>query len=508
MMVAPEDFPYHFGHYVLEKSLAVGGMGEIYLAVLRGVKRRCVIKTIRPEYVGNETLIHRFMDEGKIMVHIDHDNVVRCFDWGQLGDTYYIAMEYVHGTSVAELLDAGYSRGVRIPLEIGLLIAREVLNALSYLHRCTDQSGRPLQLIHRDLSPDNILIGFDGSVKLADFGLARAKLMPARTVGDVPLGKWGYMAPEQAKHGNIDNRTDIYGLGCSLFELFTGKRLIDDRQKDLEVLWNKVLKPQHPRPTDVRSRLPAEFDEFLLRAVQVKPSDRYADADAMRDALDKLQTGYSTKAELGEYAARFFPPDKLRIPPMIDTSQFEIQKDKSVVFALSSETAQHALDLEELPSEWVNLDDSFDGTELEPATLSQTQATLQQSFDSEMPTVSRPANPVVEEPEQATDRRQAEMSSSDDSAVQNSDERPVDTISSSVPAESSAVSAASAPDQTVASGMPSGMVQPQSVPEAPTRNSANWNALPKDKTSRWILAIAIVLLAGAAGLIAATLYIG
>ena|GEM_PF-6018301 len=508
-MVAPEDFPYHFGHYVLEKSLAVGGMGEIYLAVVRGAKRRCVIKTIRPEYVGNETLVHRFMDEGKIMVHIDHDNVVRCFDWGQLGDTYYIAMEYVHGTSVAELLDAGYSRGVRIPLEIGLNIAREVLHALSYLHRCTDQNGRPLQLIHRDLSPDNILIGFDGSVKLADFGLARAKLMPARTVGDVPLGKWGYMAPEQAKHGNIDNRTDIYGLGCSLFELFTGKRLIDDRQKDLEVLWNKVLKPQHPRPTEVRSKLPAEFDEFLLRAVQVKPKDRYPDADAMRAALEGLTTKYSTAAELGEYAARFFPPDQLRIPPMIDTSQFEIQKDKSVVFALSSETAQHALDLEELPSEWVNLDDSFDGTESEPATLSQTQATLQQRFESEMPTLSKPSESLgSEELELPTDRRQIEKSVQPASNAPAPNFESQEFVLSSVPAEANSVVV---PEPTIASAPPQMDEIPQAVHSLANphpQHPHHWNALPEDKTSRWILAAAMILLAGAACLIAATLYIG
>jgi len=361
MLVGPKDYPFVFGHYVLEKSLAVGGMGEIYMATLRGVKRRCAIKTIRPEYIGNETLIHRFMDEGKIMVNIDHDNVVRCFDWGQVEDTYYIAMEYVHGTSVAELMDVGYARGARIPLGLCLYIAREVLTALSYLHRATDQQGRPLQLIHRDLSPDNVLLAYDGSVKLADFGLARAKLMPARTVGDVPLGKWGYMAPEQAKHGHIDNRTDIYGLGCSLFELFTGKRLIDDREKDLEVLFNKVLNPTHPRPTSIRKKLPAEFDDFISGAVQVNPANRYQDAETMRDTLDRLETKAAKAEDMAAYLAKCFPPNKIKPPPIPDTSQYEMRKDESVVFALSSATAQHALDLDELPSEWVNLDDTFDG---------------------------------------------------------------------------------------------------------------------------------------------------
>lgn len=361
MLVGPKDYPFVFGHYVLEKSMAIGGMGEIYMATLRGVRRRCAIKTIRPEYIGNETLVHRFMDEGKIMVNIDHDNVVRCFDWGQVDETYYIAMEYVHGTSVAELMDVGYSRGSRLPLGLCLYIAREILGALSYLHRATDQKGRLLQLIHRDLSPDNILLGFDGSVKLADFGLARAKLMPARTVGDVPLGKWGYMAPEQAKHAHIDNRTDIYGLGCSLFELFTGKRLIDDREKDLEVLFNRVLNPKHSRPTEVRKKLPAEFDDFLLRAVEVKPSDRYQDAEEMRAKLDGLETKAARSADMKAYLARYFSPDKIRIPPIPDTSRFDLKKDESVVFALSSATAQHALNLDELPSEWVHLDESFGG---------------------------------------------------------------------------------------------------------------------------------------------------
>jgi serine/threonine protein kinase len=159
-----KGFPRAFGRYILEKNLSRGGMGEVFLAVVKGVGVRCVIKTIRGDLTGDKEFVGRFADEAKIMVRMNHPNIIRVFDCGKVGNDYYIAMEYVHGRDLGDVLDRAYERGEPLPKELGLLAARQLLAGLEYAHNLTDERGRPMRLVHRDISPQNVLIGFDGSI--------------------------------------------------------------------------------------------------------------------------------------------------------------------------------------------------------------------------------------------------------------------------------------------------------------------------------------------------------
>ncbi|MCC7384188.1 MAG: protein kinase [Deltaproteobacteria bacterium] len=343
-------FPRAFGRYILEKNLSRGGMGEVHLAVARGVGTRCVIKTIRGDLTGDKEFIGRFADEAKIMVRINHPNIIRVFDCGKVGTDYYIAMEYVYGRDLGDVLDRAYERGEPMPKEYGLFLTREILKGLDYAHHLTDEHGRLMRLVHRDISPQNVLIGFDGSVKLIDFGLARTELLPARTQGALAVGKYGYMSPEQARHEKIDGRADIYSTGVMLFEVFTGDRLVDEQ--DQATLWARVLSPKHRRPSAVVSELPREIDELVMTAVAVKADDRFADAKTMLRFVDSLKTRAADKSELIKYLRYLYPTADFNPPPLPDLSGEVEIGEQSMVFAMSEEGAKSVFGRGQLPVEW------------------------------------------------------------------------------------------------------------------------------------------------------------
>lgn len=343
-------FPRPFGRYILERNLSRGGMGEVHLAVARGVGTRCVIKTIRGDLTGDKEFIGRFADEAKIMVRMTHDNIIRVFDCGRVGTDYYIAMEYVYGRDLGDVLDRAYERGEPMPKEYGLFLTRQILKGLDYAHNLTDEHGRPMRLVHRDISPQNILIGFDGSVKIIDFGLARTELLPARTQGALAVGKYGYMSPEQARHEKIDGRADLYSVGVMLFEVFTGDRLVDEQ--DQATLWARVLSPKHRRPSTVVADLPREVDDMIMRAVETRADDRYADARAMLKSVEGFRTKAADKSELIQYLRYLYPTADFTPPPLPDIgSEFEVG-EQSMVFAMSEEGAKSVFGRGQLPIEW------------------------------------------------------------------------------------------------------------------------------------------------------------
>jgi serine/threonine protein kinase len=331
-------FPRNFGRYILDKSLSRGGMGEVYLAVARGPNKWCVIKTIRGDLTGDDEFIGRFADEAKIMVRISHDNIIRVFDAGKVEYDYYIAMEYVHGRDLGDVLDRAYERGEPMPTQLGLYVSSYVLRGLHYAHKLTDEAGRHMGLVHRDISPQNILIGFDGSIKIIDFGLARTDLLPARTQGALAVGKYGYMSPEQARHETIDGRADIYSTGVMLFEVFTGDRLVDEQ--DQATLWQRVLAPKHRPPRSVIPNLPKEIDELVMKAVSVEPEKRYADCDKMLEFVESIRTEESNKEAFCRYLRYLYP--KLDFsPPSVPNYSNEIGwgTDRSLIIATSREGA-------------------------------------------------------------------------------------------------------------------------------------------------------------------------
>lgn len=331
-------FPRSFGRYVLEKSLSRGGMGEVFSAIAKGVRQRCVIKTIRGDLHGDEEFIGRFADEAKIMVRIHHENIIRVFDAGKVDADYYIAMEYVHGRDLGDVLDRAYERGEPMPLQLGLYISSCLLDGLDYAHGLTDEHGRHMGLVHRDISPQNVLIGFDGSVKLIDFGLARTDVLPSRTQGALAVGKYGYMSPEQARHERIDGRADIYSTGVMLFEVFTGDRLVDEQ--DQATLWQRVLTPRHRSPRSVLPGLPREIDDLVMTAVAVRPEERYRDAGEMLRAVERIRSPEGNREALVRYLRYLYPKVDFGAPPLPAFEEIpDNHEEKSIIFAVSREGA-------------------------------------------------------------------------------------------------------------------------------------------------------------------------
>lgn len=342
-------FPRPFGRYYLERVLSRGGMGEVFLAIVKQLNQRCVIKTIRGDLTGEEEFVGRFADEAKILVRAAHENIIRYFDAGRVASDYYIAMEWVHGRDLGDVLDRAYERGEPMPPEIGLYVTSNLLSGLHYAHELKDEQGRRMGLVHRDISPQNVLIGFDGSVKLIDFGLARTDVLPSRTQGALAVGKYGYMSPEQARHQPLDGRADIYSTGVMLFEVFTGDRLVDEQ--DQSTLWQRVLNPRHRRPRSVLPSLAPEIDELVMRAVQVRPEERFGSAKAMATYVDRLRGKASSRASLQGYLRHLYPTVDFSAPALPSLENLAEGVEDSIIFATSREGARSVFGRGELPIE-------------------------------------------------------------------------------------------------------------------------------------------------------------
>lgn len=353
---ARKRFPRVFGRYILEKSLSRGGMGEVMLAVARHVNERCVIKTIRTDLTGDEEFVGRFADEAKIMVRIEHPNIIRVFDAGKVDHDYYIAMQYVHGRDLGDVLDRAYERGEPMPQALGLFITDELLKGLDYVHNLKDERGRHMGLVHRDISPQNVLIGFDGTVKLIDFGLARTDVLPARTQGALAVGKYGYMSPEQARHEAIDGRADLYSAGVMLFEIFTGDRLVDEQ--DQATLWQRVLNPQHRSPKTVIPTLPDIVERLIMQAVEVHPEARFESARQMRKFAASAMGADSNRDALIRYLRYLYPKVDFAPPPIPKFDDLVGGTEQSIIIATSDKGALSVFGRGDLPIEWTMQMDS------------------------------------------------------------------------------------------------------------------------------------------------------
>ena len=216
-----KGFPRRFGPYALAKPLARGGMGALYLAV-RGSEaqaRVCVIKTVLPHLADKEYL-QRFRDEGKVVVQLSHENLVPVFDSGQVGGEIYLGMNFIDGKDLRAIWNRCAKKGVAFPMDVAVFIVRELARGLDYAHTFGD-----IKLVHRDISPPNVLLSYDGSVKLTDFGLASSTLKMEKTAPGIIYGKVSYMSPEQARGEALDGRTDQFAAGIILWELLTGRQL-------------------------------------------------------------------------------------------------------------------------------------------------------------------------------------------------------------------------------------------------------------------------------------------
>lgn len=299
------------GRYELLRRIAVGGMGEIYLARARGAggfEKTLIIKKILPHLASDPQFVDKFLDEGRIIVNLSHGNIVPVFDMDEEGGEYYIAMEYVPGRDVRAVLKKLEEVDEAIPPKLACFVISEVCEGLAYAHRQTDSEGRPLEIVHRDVSPSNILLSTDGEVKLIDFGIARAAGRRSETVSGRVQGKVCYMSPEQATGADVDRRSDIFSAGTVLYEMVTGVRPFEG-DTDLESL-DLVRACDYPSPSELRDDVPDELDVVIERSMTRDPADRYDSADQMQSDLVQILYGGGeavTSRELASFLNDLFP---------------------------------------------------------------------------------------------------------------------------------------------------------------------------------------------------------
>ena len=287
------------GAYVLIEQIAVGGMAEIYLAKTRGVagfEKFLCLKVIHPNFADDEQFIEMLIDEAKIAVGLNHVNIAQIFDLGHDAKTYFIAMEYIDGADLFKIMRSLSERDVEVPVDTAVFIAQEICTGLDYAHRKRDESGKPLGIIHRDISPQNILISNSGEVKIIDFGIAKAASRSRKTQAGVIKGKYYYMSPEQAWGDQVDHRSDIFSAGIILYEVLTGQMLY--LEEDVAVLMEMVRRAEIPRPTRRRPDIPPQLENVVMKALAKRPEDRWQSANDFQVAL----TGF-----LYSYAPDFTP---------------------------------------------------------------------------------------------------------------------------------------------------------------------------------------------------------
>ncbi len=284
-----EELPKQFGKYTLLRKLAAGGMAEIFLALHRsmaGFEKLVVIKRILPSMNQDQAFIDMLLHEARIAATLSHPNIVQIFDVGQVEGTYYIAMEHIHGEDIRSIVRGMRRKAVmEFPMEHALTIALGVCAGLAYAHDKRDLEGRPIGIVHRDISPQNIVVTFTGDVKIVDFGIAKSEKATAEDTKDGALkGKVPYMSPEQAAGKDIDLRSDIFAVGVVLFELTTGRRLFKG-QNEFETL-KLILESDYPAPSDVRPEYPKPLERIVMRALQKRREDRYQSAREMQADLE------------------------------------------------------------------------------------------------------------------------------------------------------------------------------------------------------------------------------
>src|SRR3954462_6043566 len=269
-------------------------MAEIHLAKTKGIagfEKYVALKMIHPNFAEDEQFIQMLVDEAKIAVQLTHGNIAQTFDLGRVGDTYYITMEYVDGADLYKILRRGSETEFEMPLDVCAFVGKEVASALDHAHRKKDHTGKSLGIVHRDVSPQNVLISFTGEVKLVDFGIAKATMKARQTAVGVIKGKYYYMSPEQAWGDQIDYRSDIFSAGIVLYEMMTGQMLY--LEEDLHKLLDMVRKAEIAPPSTLRKGIPPQLEKIVMHALEKDRRNRYQSASDMASDLERFLHTYS-----------------------------------------------------------------------------------------------------------------------------------------------------------------------------------------------------------------------
>ena len=294
--------PQRLGKYRLLRRIAVGGVAEVYLAVAEGAggfEKRVVVKRLMPARAREGGVVAMFLDEARLMALFRHPHVAEVYDIGAEGAERFFAMEYVDGCDLRDLLDD--QPGLPLPVQAALAIVRAVALGLGHAHAQKDGTGQPLGVVHRDVSPSNVLLGRGGEVKLVDFGVAKWTSQRSHTEHGTLKGKFAYMSPEQCLGETLDGRSDLFALGVLLYELTTGVRPFA-AQSDFELM-SAIVRGQLQPPSQRLSDYPAALEPVVLRALTARPEDRWPDAGALVEALDQAARDLGIVADAAAVAA-------------------------------------------------------------------------------------------------------------------------------------------------------------------------------------------------------------
>ena len=305
--------PMLFGKYCLLERISVGGMAEVFRAKpfhSPEPQRFLALKRILPHLAEDDEFIKMFVDEARLTVQLDHPNIVRTYELGQFQSSSYILMEFISGKDVLALQKALRRNRRIMNVAQACFLGREVARGMDYVHNKRDSQGNPLNIIHRDISPQNILITYSGRVKLIDFGIAKAAVQSTKTQVGVLKGKFGYMSPQQVRGESIDHRSDIYSIGIVLWEVLTNRRLFrgDNEYETLQL----VREPDVDPPSVFNAHVPAEVDDIVMKALSVDPNRRYQHAGELARDLDafleRASVTYGAE-QLSGWMAQTFPDE-------------------------------------------------------------------------------------------------------------------------------------------------------------------------------------------------------
>jgi eukaryotic-like serine/threonine-protein kinase len=314
--------------YVLIGKIAQGGMAEVYLAYKNeGTPEQelVVLKRVQPELLGKDQFIEMFKNEAEVASLLEHPNVISIYEFGQDDNEWFMAMEYLDGRDMLQIGRACRKRKKAVPFEVTARILAETCEALNHAHHLQDSTGQGLNLVHRDMSPENIFLTFDGDVKILDFGIAKSDQSAELTQAGQVKGKLGYVAPEAIKGKKVDHRGDIYAMGATLYLFLTGRPAVQGNNP-LEIFENALKSPT--APTQYNPHIPLELENICLKAMAVDPDDRYQSATALKNDFDNFlatRTLQLDRKQRQKFMSMLFPKDKdsmrLKVQSMMDDFQ-------------------------------------------------------------------------------------------------------------------------------------------------------------------------------------------
>jgi eukaryotic-like serine/threonine-protein kinase len=333
------------GKYDLLGRIGYGGMAEVWLARQKGpmgFEKLVAVKRLLPHLQGEDQFVRMFLDEARIAARINHANVVQIFDLGQVDDNYFIAMEYLVGECLARVMGEGAKRQQPLPELLSAMVVSQMCKGLHHAHSLRDARGTPLCIVHRDVSPQNVVLLYDGSVKLLDFGIAKARQRLAETTTTGMKGKYAYMSPEQCSGSSVDHRSDLFACGVVLWECLTRRRLFKHQSK-LMVL-KMILEGHVAPPSRVNPQVPAALDEICLRALAKSADERYSTGEEMSAAIDGVLSEaheFTGPSQLADYMVTVFGEDQRKRAEWANTAALAEPVGRQ-------ETAEHWLEF--LPS--------------------------------------------------------------------------------------------------------------------------------------------------------------